>query len=90
MNTLSTPIRFSYVTLEQFLIDFRHKSIRLKHRNEETGSRISIHNGIDSHVHIPVEKVQYIQESEQAWDIVGIDWKVAIFKNTNHLSVSIK
>lgn len=87
---LSTSIRFSYCSVEQFLIDFRHSTIRLKHRNEEGGSRLSIHNGLDSHVHIPVDKIQFIQESEQAWSIVGIDWAVTIFKNNNHLSVSIK
>lgn len=92
MNTLPTPLRFSYTTLEQFLIDFKHTNIRLRHYHGVDGEPVlAIHNGIDSHVHIPCDKVQFIQESEQAWDIVGTDrWRVAIFKNSPHLSVRVQ
>jgi len=92
MNILPTPSRFSYCSVEQFLIDFRHSTIRLRHYHRgDIGATLAIHNGIDSHVHLPVDKIQFIQESEQAWDIVGSDrWRVCIFKNSPHLSISIQ
>ena len=90
MNTLPTPARFGYITLEQFLIDFKHISIRLRHYHRgDIGPTLAIHNGVDSHIHIPIEKIQFIQESEQAWDIVNVNWRITIFKKNSYISASI-